>query len=73
MVPLARGVLDQANVEYEYIDIYDDQAARERLRQINRGYESVPTLVFPDGEILVEPSRRALEAKLASLGYDISA
>ena len=69
MVPLARGVLDQANVTYEYINIYDDQAARERLRQINHGYESVPTLVFPDGDILTEPSRRALEAKLKSLGY----
>jgi mycoredoxin len=63
-------VLDQANIEYEYINIYDDQAARERVRQINRGYESVPTLVFPDGEALAEPSRRELEAKLKSLGYD---
>jgi mycoredoxin len=69
MVPLARGVLDQANVEYEYINIYEDQAARERLRQINHGYESVPTLVFPDGDILTEPSRNALETKLKSLGY----
>jgi mycoredoxin len=64
-------VLDQANIEYEYINIYEDQAARERVRQINHGCESVPTLVFPDGESLTEPSRRALETKLKSLGYDV--
>jgi hypothetical protein len=30
----------------------------------------VPTLVFPDGSTLTEPSTGELKAKLASLGYE---
>lgn len=62
-------MLDEAHVDYEYVDIYTDPAAREWVREVNRGYESVPTLVFPDGSTLTEPSRRQLRAKLKSLGY----
>ena len=42
----------------------DPQATAEVLR-INRGLRSVPTILFPDGSILVEPSDSELEAKLA--------
>ncbi len=64
-------MLDEADIEYEYVNIYADEAARERVRQINRGYESVPTLVFPDGSTLTEPSRNELQARLRDMGYPI--
>jgi len=63
-------VLDQAGIEYEYVDIRQDAYARERVQSINHGYESVPTLVFPDGSTLTEPSSRELRAKLVALGND---
>jgi mycoredoxin len=35
---------------------------------VNGGYKSVPTIVFPDGSVLVEPSNAALEKKLGEDG-----
>jgi arsenate reductase-like glutaredoxin family protein len=64
-------VLDQAHIEYDYVNIYADPMAAQRLREINRGCESVPTLVFPDGGTLTEPSRRQLQAWLKELGYPV--
>jgi mycoredoxin len=64
-------VLDEAHIEYEYVNIYADEAARKRVRQINRGCESVPTLVFPDGSTLTEPSRYELQTRLRGMGYPV--
>jgi mycoredoxin len=70
MVPPVRGVLDRAGASYEYVDISRDTEARQRVREINKGVESVPTLEFPDGDTLTEPSLRELEEKLAALGLE---
>ncbi|MBN1667310.1 MAG: glutathione S-transferase N-terminal domain-containing protein [Anaerolineales bacterium] len=64
----ARKILDQRAVPYIYVDINQDAAGRAYVQQVNQGNRSVPTIVFPDGSILVEPSNQALEAKLESLG-----
>ena len=64
-----QGVLKQAEAEFEYINIYEDFAAREHVREINNGYESVPTLVFPDASTLTEPNERQLRRKLQQMGY----
>ena len=71
MVGPVRGMLERAGVEFEYIDIHQDSAARQRVRAINNGYDSVPTLVFADGSTLTEPSGSALKARLESLGYSV--
>jgi mycoredoxin len=34
------------------------------VQQVNGGYKSVPTIIFPDGSVLVEPSNVVLEKKL---------
>jgi mycoredoxin len=68
MVPPVRGVLDRVGATYEYVDISRDDVARQRVRDINEGLESVPTLEFPDGDTLTEPALRELEEKLAALG-----
>lgn len=70
-VPPTRGLLAQSNVEYEYIDIRKDLQAAATVRAINNGYESVPTLVFPDGSTLTEPSVSELKTRLESLGYRV--
>ncbi|MCZ7542421.1 MAG: hypothetical protein M5R40_02260 [Anaerolineae bacterium] len=71
MLPPVLEALKQANADYEYVNIHEDTGARERVRAINHGYESVPTLVFPDGSTLTEPSAGALRRKLAAHGYRV--
>jgi mycoredoxin len=60
----SRKLLDQMNVEYHYVDINQDPDARTFVQEVNNGNRSVPTIVFPDGEILVEPSNAELVKKL---------
>jgi mycoredoxin len=69
MVYPVRRLLDEQAVAYDYVNIYQDLDARVRVREINRGYESVPTLVFPDGSTLTEPSLSTLRRSLQAKGY----
>ncbi len=71
MVPGARFALERANAEYEYVNILADAEARTRVQEINNGNESVPTLEFPDGSTLTEPSGGEIKHKLQSMGYEI--
>jgi mycoredoxin len=66
-----KGLLTQSKVKFEYIDIHQDSEAAARVRAINNGNESVPTLVFPDGSTLTEPTFGELKSKLESLGYKV--
>ena len=43
MVPPVRGMFDRAQAEYDYYDILRDSQARNLVREINNGNESVPT------------------------------
>lgn len=66
-----KGLLKQSKVKFEYIDVHQDSDAATRVRAINNGNESVPTLVFPDGSTLTEPTVGELKSKLESLGYKV--
>lgn len=56
----AKTVLDRLGVVYDEIDIDEDDKSAATVLAINGGYRTVPTLVIPDGRVLVEPSRQAL-------------
>jgi len=45
------------------VDIDKDKQAEQYVRSANNGMRSVPTILFPDGDILVEPSNKALADK----------
>ena len=60
----AKRVLDQLGARYRWIDVDQDQEAAERAVRISGGRRRVPTILFPDGSVLVEPSDGELEAKL---------
>jgi mycoredoxin len=60
----ARRVFDENNIPYEWIDIDQDMQARKYVEEVNHGYRSVPTIVFPDGSMLVEPTSSELMKKL---------
>jgi mycoredoxin len=65
----AKKVFARMNCPYTYIDIDQDQVARELVQKINNGFCSVPTIVFTDGSSLTEPDNYTLEQKLIQLGY----
>jgi mycoredoxin len=72
MVVPVRLILEQANAQYEYIDILADAEAKARVREINHGLESVPTLEFPDGSTMTEPTGGDVRQKLQALGYEFA-
>ncbi len=59
----ARAFFDKNQIAYQWIDIDRDPAARQLVEKINHGNRSVPTIVFPDGDILVEPRESQLIAR----------
>jgi len=59
----AKRWLDAHGISYEYINIEEDESAAEIVIRVNKGARSVPTIVFPDGSVLVEPTARELAAK----------
>lgn len=62
---MAKRWFDSHGIPYEYINIEEDDAAAEYVVRVNGGSRSVPTIVFPDGSVLVEPNSRELAAKFA--------
>lgn len=59
----ARAFFDQNKIPYKWIDIDTNADARKFVESVNRGYRSVPTIIFPDGSMLVEPSAARLAEK----------
>ena len=55
-----------AGVAYDWIDISSSAEAAAFVERVNNGNRSVPTIVFPDGDILVEPPIAVLMDKLRS-------
>ena len=60
----AKQVMSAMKVPYEEINITQDDDAVELVMALNNGNRSVPTIVFPDGSVLTEPSTSALAQKL---------
>ncbi|HXO66939.1 MAG TPA: glutaredoxin family protein [Candidatus Dormibacteraeota bacterium] len=65
---LAQRVLDRHGIDYQMVDITEDATARRYVEEINGGYRSVPTIVFPSLKVIVEPTERELESSLRSEG-----
>jgi mycoredoxin len=64
----AKRVFDQLDVDYREVNIDADEAAAQYVVEVNNGSRSVPTIIFPDGDVLVEPSNAALTQKLVDAG-----
>ncbi len=48
--------LAEHRIDHEWRDVMTGEPRfRDELRQLARGYLSVPTVIFPDGAVLVEP------------------
>ena len=60
----SRKYLDENGIPYRWVDINQDAEGLKFVQAVNDGNRSVPTIVFEDGEILVEPSNAELAGKL---------
>ena len=60
------GELEQAGVDVELRDIWEDPEAAEFVRSVNAGAETVPTVVLPDGRAITNPPPDALIAHLTA-------
>ncbi len=63
----AKRVLDGEGVPYRWIDIETEQGAEERMLELNGHIWKVPTILFPDGTVLVEPSTSRLQQHLEAV------
>ena len=56
--------LKSNDVPIRLVNIDKDPQARQEVMAVNQGFASVPTLIFPDGSQLTEPSFGQIRAKL---------
>jgi mycoredoxin len=61
-----RSQLDREGIAYEVVDIERDQAAAEFVMSVNGGNQTVPTILFPDGGALTNPSIVDVKNRLAA-------
>ena len=60
----SKQFLGEQRVPYHWVDIDQDEEGRSYVQQANDGRQIIPTIVFEDGSILVEPTNAELAAKL---------
>jgi thioredoxin reductase (NADPH) len=60
----SKKFLAEHRVPFDWIDIDQDAAARAYVEELQNGGRSIPTIVFPDESVLVEPADDELARKL---------
>ncbi len=59
-----RRFLNKFNISYHWINIDRDREGEKLVLTVNKGMRSIPTIIFQDGSLLVEPSTDKLAKKL---------
>ena len=60
----SKKFLGEQRVHYEYINIEEDAEGQAFVQKVQNGGLTIPTIVFEDGSLLIEPSNAELAAKL---------
>jgi mycoredoxin len=60
--------LDREGIAYRVVDIEQDPAAAAYVSSVNGGNRTVPTVRFPDGSALTNPTAAEVKEQLAALG-----
>jgi len=60
----SKRLLDQYKVTYNWTDIDEQPEFQQVVKDLNGGKSIIPTIIFPDGSVLVEPSDSELKKKL---------
>jgi mycoredoxin len=61
-----RAQMDREGIAYEVVDIEAHPEAAEIVMSVNGGNQTVPTVVFPDGSALTNPSVAQVREKLVA-------
>jgi mycoredoxin len=62
-----KSQLAREGIEVAEVDIERDPAAADYVMSVNGGNQTVPTIVFPDGTALTNPSAAQVRERLATL------
>jgi len=60
----AKKFLGENFIQFNWVDIEQDKTGEQYVLQKNNGKRIIPTIVFPDGSFLVEPTNAELAKKL---------
>ena len=60
----AKTFLDTNGVDYQWTNLEEEPEYVDYVKGLNNGQEIVPTIIFPDGSFLSEPSNEELKQKL---------
>ncbi|HEY6539036.1 MAG TPA: FAD-dependent oxidoreductase [Candidatus Dormibacteraeota bacterium] len=60
----SKRFLAQHRVANEFVDIDQDQAGLELVERLQEGGRTIPTIVFPEGDFLLEPTDEELATRL---------
>jgi mycoredoxin len=61
----AKKFFEANDIPHLRVGLEGNAKATEFVMQINQGARSVPTIIFPDGSVLVEPNWDELKAKFS--------
>jgi mycoredoxin len=62
-----KSQLARDGIEVTEVDIEADPAAAEYVMTVNGGFQTVPTVLFPDGSALTNPSAATVREHLREL------
>jgi mycoredoxin len=62
-----KSQLAREGIEITEVDIEREPDAAEYVMTVNGGYQTVPTVLFPDGSTLTNPSVQAIKQRLEEL------
>jgi mycoredoxin len=62
-----KSQLARDGIEMAEIDIEREPGAADYVMSVNGGFQTVPTVVFPDGSALTNPSAAAVKQRLLEL------
>ncbi|NJQ00949.1 mycoredoxin [Streptomyces zingiberis] len=59
-----KSQMEREGIAYTEVNIEQDPASAQFVEQVNNGNQLVPTVLFPDGSALPNPSLAQVKAKL---------
>ena len=60
----SKKFLGEQRVHYDFIDIGEDSEGQAFVQKVQNGGLTIPTIVFDDGSVLIEPTNAEVAAKL---------
>jgi mycoredoxin len=65
----AKAFFESNNIHFTQVGLEENEEATKFVLQVNNGNKSVPTIIFPDGTVLVEPSWEELRQNIQILRF----